>query len=92
MRKQRVAEDHDSVNDTKIHKEEFGPDVKLNVPKFNQGDMVEYRYNENPESWKPAIIIDNSFHNVLGHCIYKVFSTMHGYREVHESVLYPMEM
>ena len=91
MRKKHIAPDHDSVNDVKIHREKFGPDVKLNSPKFRDGDMVEYRFSQDPETWKPAIINNGRQHNSLGHVIYKIFSTMYGYREVHESVLYPME-
>src|SRR3990167_8501028 len=90
MRKQRKLADHDSVNDNMIHSE-FAEDMKLNRPKFNDGELVEYRYNQDPKSWLPAMILEAGFHNALGHCIYKVFSTEYGYREVHESVLYPIE-
>lgn len=91
MRKQHKAPDRDEVNDNKIHKEEFGAEVKLNEAKFKHGDLVEYRYCADESTWKPAVVSDNSGHNVHGHVIYKVFSTLYGYREVHESVLYPIE-
>lgn len=91
MRQKYVAPDHDSVNDTKIFDEEFSEEVKLNKPRYEKEQMVEYRFNQDQKSWLPAIVIDNTFHNVSGHCVYKVYSVMYGYREVHESVLYPMD-
>jgi hypothetical protein len=87
--RQRKAPDHDEVNDNVICKE-FAADMKLNTPKYENESLVEYRYNSDESSWLPAVVIDNSFHNTHGHCIYKIFSTQYGYREVHESVLYPM--
>lgn len=91
MRKKHVAPDHDSVNDNKIHRNDFGKEIQLNTPIYKEGDLVEYRYNSDEKSWLPAMIIETGFHNVAGHCIYKIFSTEYGYREVHEAVLYPIE-
>lgn len=93
MRKKHIAPDHDFKNDNIafVPTETNPRTVMLNTPKYNVGDLVEYRYNDIVGDNLPATILDNSLHNAMGHCLYKIFSTKFGYRQVHESVLYPIE-